>query len=69
MRFNKHHPYYRKLWWRTKLSWLLIDMGLANKGVDCEKVNAEHHWYNIDNKQSGCYYCKIIKEGKHWLKK
>lgn len=61
MKFNKMHPYYRKLWCRTKLPWFLIEKGFAQKGEDCEMVNAEHHWYNIDGKESGCYYCKKIK--------
>lgn len=65
MKFNKNHPYYRKLWWRTKLPWLLINKGFAAKGENCEKVKAEHHWYKIDNKHSGCYYCKIVINGKN----
>lgn len=66
MKFNKQHPYYRKLWLRTKLPWFLINLGIADKGVDCEKAGAKHHWYNTNNTHSGCYYCKTVKEGKHW---
>jgi len=62
---NKH-PYEYRLWWRSKLPWLLIDLGIAKKGIDCESVNAEHSWYNIDNENSGCYYCKKTEKGKKW---
>mgnify|MGYP003637936016 FL=1 len=59
------HPYYRRLWWRSKLPWFLIDLGVASKGKNCELVNAEHKWYNIDNTKSGCYYCEKIKNKKN----
>ncbi|MNU57087.1 hypothetical protein D3C71_461970 [compost metagenome] len=42
MNFDKRHPYYRKLWWRTKLPWFFIERGFAAKGEDCEHVNADH---------------------------
>lgn len=68
MNFDKRHPYYRKLWWRTKLPWFFIERGFAAKGEDCEHVNADHHLYNINNTHSGCYYCKVVKEVEQWRK-
>ncbi|GAB4161534.1 MAG: hypothetical protein Tsb0033_19150 [Winogradskyella sp.] len=62
----KKHPYRFRFWLRARLPWFLIDFGVADKGKDCELVNAEHSWYNIDNKTSGCYYCKKITNGKKW---
>lgn len=64
MKFDKQHPYYRKLWWRINLPWFLIDMGFAEKGENCEKVSAVHYWYKIDKKTSGCYFCNIIRNEK-----
>lgn len=58
---NKH-PYQNRKWWRERLPWFLIDLGIAQKGENCEIVNANHHWYNMNGKQSGCYYCKVIKD-------
>jgi hypothetical protein len=60
------HPYGIRLWWRSRLPWFLIDLGLADKGKNCELVNAEHLWYNNDGKTSGCYYCKAIGKGQKW---
>nr|WP_294860526.1 hypothetical protein [uncultured Fluviicola sp.] len=62
------HPYHLRRWFRERLPWFLIDAGFAAKGKDCEEVLAEHKWYNMDNERSGCYYCKIIKEGNLWKK-
>lgn len=63
---EKRHPYGWRTQMRTWLPWFLIDLGVADKGEDCEKVNATHRWYNIDNKFSGCYHCKVEREGKLW---
>ncbi|MEP1487577.1 MAG: hypothetical protein ABJK28_04015 [Algibacter sp.] len=60
------HPYGKRLWWRKRLPWFLIDLGIADKGKNCESVNAEHSWYNIDNKTSGCYYCNVVVDGEKW---
>ena len=40
--------------------------GIADKGKDCESVNAEHSWYNINGKSSGCYYCKVSAKDQNW---
>lgn len=66
MKFEKGHPYALRTRIRTFLPWFLINLGIANKGEDCEKVGASHCWYNIDNENSGCYYCKVIKKGQLW---
>mgnify|MGYP000742726629 CR=1 FL=1 len=63
---NKKHLYAQRTWIRSRLPWFLINLGFATKGKDCEAVNAEHHWYNIDNKTSGCYHCEVTRKGKHW---
>lgn len=65
---NKKHPYQNRRWWRERLPWFIINFGIVEKGKDCKSVNAEHIWYNIDNKTSGCYFCKEIKEGIKWKK-
>jgi hypothetical protein len=48
------------------LPWFLIDLGIADKGKDCESVGARHHWYNAGEESSGCYHCKVIREGRLW---
>ncbi len=63
---SKKHPYGRRKWWRERLPWFLIDLGIAKKGIDCHKVNAEHNWYNKNNVSSACYYCKVIEQGQKW---
>lgn len=62
-----NHPYGIRKWWRSRLPWFLINLGVADKGAYCELVHAKHHWYNIDGKSSGCYYCKEQVEGKKWI--
>ena len=62
----KGHPYALRTQIRRILPWFLINLGIADKGEDCEKVGASHYWYNIDNEYSGCYHCKVIKKGKLW---
>ena len=61
-------PYRKRTWLRTILPWFIIDLGIADKGKDCKLKNGNHEWYNIDNKQSGCYHCKVIKQGQLWKK-
>ncbi len=60
------HPYAWRTWLRQRLPWFLINFGLADKGCDCEAVGAAHHWYNIDGKTSGCYHCRVEREGRLW---
>lgn len=59
-----HHPYRRRTFWRILLPrpfcWWI------GKGWDCEKVGAEHHWYSIDDRESACYHCKVVQEGRLW---
>lgn len=63
---DNRHPYQRRMWWRTRLPWFLIKLGIAKKGTDCESVGAKHKWYNIDGHSSGCYYCEVIAKGEKW---
>jgi hypothetical protein len=65
-RWEKGHPYAWRTRLRRRLPWFLIDLGVAQKGRDCESVGARHHWYNIDNEHSGCYHCEVIREGRWW---
>jgi hypothetical protein len=39
-----------------------------DKGEDCESRGAQHRWYNHDNENSACYYCKVIRPGQLWEK-
>ena len=63
---TKKHPYKLRLQIREKLPWFLINLGFAQKGKDCEKVKAEHKWYNQGENISACYYCKVERKGKLW---
>ena len=63
------HPYHNRLWVRERLPWFFINLGIVNKGKDCESVNAEHCWYNNGNGSSGCYYCKVVVDKKKWERK
>src|SRR5436853_1704159 len=35
---KKRHPYAWRTWLRQYLPWFIIDLGIANKGQDCEAV-------------------------------
>lgn len=63
---NKKHPFENRLWWRSRLPWFLINLGIASKGKDCLLVNASHKWYNVDGINSGCYYCKKTSQKIKW---
>ena len=39
---KKKHPYELRKQIRSKLPWFLIDLGIAGKGKNCEKLNADH---------------------------
>jgi hypothetical protein len=66
MRIDRGHPYAWRTWLRRHLPWFLIDLGLANKGKDCETVGGQHHWYNQDDENSACYYCHVVRSGQLW---
>ena len=61
---NKKQPYRRRTWLRKQLPWFLINLGIATKGKDCEAAGGSHEWYNIDNENSGCYHCQVVKPGQ-----
>ncbi len=61
-------PYRRRTWWRSHLPWFLINLGIADKGDDCEAAGGEHEWYNADNESSGCYHCDVTCQGRLWEK-
>lgn len=56
--------------WRTEvrkhLPWFLINLGVADKGQDCEAAGGNHSWYNMDGKHSACYHCKVVRAGQLW---
>lgn len=56
--------------WRTRirrhLPWFLIDLGLADKGDDCEARGGDHEWYKADDSISACYHCKVERPGQLW---
>ena len=60
------HPYRWRTWLRGRLPWTLINLGLAAKGADCERVGGAHHWYNADDRNSGCYHCTVVRPGQLW---
>ena len=64
--FDWKQPYRWRTNLRRNLAWVLN--GLFSKGKDCEAVGGFHQWYNIDNEDSGCYHCEVIREGKLWKK-
>lgn len=59
-------PYRRRTWIRSHLPKFLINLGLFSKGKDCKDAGGSHEWYNIDNENSGCYHCSVLRKGKHW---
>jgi hypothetical protein len=63
-RFRWRHPY----GWRTKLRGLLPFWvcTFLDKGKDCEARGAQHYWYNQDDENSACYYCKVVRPGQLW---
>jgi hypothetical protein len=64
--WDRTNPYEWRRRLRRYLPWFLINLGVADKGKDCEAVGAKHLWYNHDDVSSGCYYCKVTKRGRLW---
>lgn len=60
------HPYRFRTWIRSYLPWWVINLGLANKSDDCQRVGGEHWWYNLDDENSGCYHCYVERPGRLW---
>jgi hypothetical protein len=60
------HPFRWQTWVRSHLPWFLINLGIARKGHDCEAAGDSHHWYNVDNRSSGCYHCEVVRSGQLW---
>lgn len=60
------HPYRYRTWIRARLPMALIDLGVAGKGADCEKVGGWHRWYNVDGQSSACYHCRAARSGQLW---
>ncbi|HJS30806.1 MAG TPA: hypothetical protein VJ924_02345 [Alphaproteobacteria bacterium] len=48
---------------------VLIDLGIASKGDDCEKAGGWHRWYNVDGQSSACYHCRAVRSGQLWRRK
>jgi hypothetical protein len=66
MQSDRSHPYGWRTALRSRLPWFLIDIGLAAKGRDCERVGAQHHWYKQDDTHSACYHCEVVRAGQLW---
>jgi hypothetical protein len=62
----KPSPYRWRTALRRHLPWFLINLGIAGKGLDCERSGGSHHWYNRDDVSSGCYHCKVVRSGRLW---
>ena len=59
-------PYRWRTVVRSILPWWLINRGVAEKGKNCEEAGGVHEWYNVDNSNSGCYHCQVVREGRLW---
>ena len=64
--FDWKQPYRWRTNLRRNIPSFLIDLGLFGKGQDCEAVGGVHQWYNMDNENSGCYHCCIVRQGQLW---
>ncbi len=38
----------------------------ASEIKSCDMLGFKHVWYNINNLTSGCYNCKVVREGRLW---
>jgi hypothetical protein len=47
----------------SQLPWWVINLGVMDKSDDCEAVDTNHHWYNIDWSSSGCYHLQSYPAG------
>lgn len=63
---SKPSPYRWRTAVRTHLPWFLINAGIADKGQNCEAAGGGHAWYNLDDRRSGCYHCKVVRVGRLW---
>jgi len=52
---------YVKVWIRGRLPWWLINLGVADKGPDCEAVGGWHRWYKSTEEIDGCYHCEVTR--------
>jgi hypothetical protein len=62
--------------WRTKLRVILPPhfCGLClhrlflypRDGDDCERRGGLHEWFNLDDENSRCFHCGIVRPGKLW---
>jgi hypothetical protein len=60
-RWDAGHPYRYRVWVRRQLPWWLINLGVADKGRDCEAVGAWHRRYTSTEEIDGCYHCKVTR--------
>ena len=45
---------------------MLINLGIASKGDDCEAARGAHLWYNQDGEAGACYHCRVTRAGQLW---
>ena len=43
-----------------------LDLHYPRLPDDCETLGGTHRWHNLDDKQSACYHCKVIRSGQLW---
>jgi len=60
-RWDAGHPYRYRIWIRVRLPWWLINLGVADKGQDCEAVGGWHRWYTSTDEIDGCYHCEVTR--------
>jgi hypothetical protein len=65
-RYDRGHPYAWRTWLRGHLPWFLINLGVADKGRDCEAKGARHRWYSQDHENSACHHCRVVRPGRLW---
>lgn len=65
-RFDWRQPYR----WRTNLRVILPRplcwVWLLDKGRECEAAGSSHDWYNVDDENSACYHCRVVRPGQLW---
>lgn len=59
-------PFAIRHWLRGHMPMWVINLGIFGKGDDCEKRGGQHSWYNKGEGWSGCYYCRVVREGRLW---
>jgi hypothetical protein len=43
-----------------------LNLHYPNEPDNCDAIGEIHRWYNLDEKHSACYHCKVVQEGQLW---